>query len=322
MELILDYLKRDLLSIDKNGWQDVDGVVCNLLAYINYKIDKKTTIKELYENNNKDKLLELLVNNNRYKDLVIEDITKIKNDEIQFGAIKIDLLGNKCIAFQGTDGSIVGWKENFNISFYYPTKTQEVAINYLKDNMEDNIVIVGHSKGGNLAIVSALNLSVKDRKRIKRIMNFDGPGLITRVYRSKRSLLIRDKISTYLPETSIVGIFMRNYNTKCIKAKGHGFYEHILTSWYIEDYKLVDGILSKDSKKGNRASIYAVDNYDLDECKIVVERFFELLKEYKVSEWKDLNNIDVDELFTELDKVHVSKEIRAYYMVIFRNMIH
>ena len=322
MELVTDYLNNDLVSISKNGWQEIDSIVCNLLSYINYKIDKKITLKDLYNDNKEDKLLSLIVNNKRYKNLVIEDLTKIKNDEIQFGVIKIDIDGYKCIAFQGTDGSIVGWKENFNISFDYPTKTQEVAIKYLKDNIEDNIVVVGHSKGGNLAIVSVLNLDSKDRKKIYKVCNFDGPGLRNEYFNKRYSMLIKNKISTYLPETSIVGIFMNNFNAKCIKAKGHGFYEHLLVNWYIEDYNLVSGVLSDSSINANKASIYACDNFDIKECKIMVERFFELLKEYKINVWKDLNNINVDDLFTELDKVKVNKEIKRYYMGIFKSMIH
>jgi len=135
-------------------------------------------------------------------------------------------------------------------------------------------------------------------------------------------MLIKNKISTYLPETSIVGIFMNNFNVKCIKAKGHGFYEHLLVNWYIEDYNLVSGVLSDSSINANKASIYACDNFDIKECKIMVERFFELLKEYKINVWKDLNNINVDDLFTELDKVKVNKEIKRYYMGIFKSMIH
>ena len=322
MELVLDYLKRDLVSINDNGWQDIDGIVCNLLSYINYHIDNKIAIRDLYKINSNDKLLELLVNNNRYKDIVIEDITKIKDEEVQFGAIKIDILGNKCIAFQGTDGSIVGWRENFNICFYSPTKTQEVAIKYLKDNIEDNMVIVGHSKGGNLAVVSSINLSSKDKKRIVKIYNFDGPGLTTKEFKSRKSLLVKDKITTYLPETSIVGIFMNNYNIKCIQARGHGFYEHMLNNWYIEDYNLVEGILSDSSKKANKDSIKAIDNYNIEECKMIVEEFFRMLKKYKVVYWKDLNNIDIDKLFTEMRKVKISEEIRDYYVEIFKSMIH
>ncbi|MEI3499052.1 MAG: Mbeg1-like protein [Bacilli bacterium] len=60
----------------------------------------------------------------------------------------------KIISFKGTDSSLIGWLENFRLAYEYPTYTQKLAIDYLKNNisfLDQDVYVVGHSKGGNLA---------------------------------------------------------------------------------------------------------------------------------------------------------------------------
>ncbi|MBQ4347238.1 MAG: DUF2974 domain-containing protein, partial [Firmicutes bacterium] len=84
------------------------------------------------------------------------------------------------MVFRGTDHSLVGWKENFNMSYEDVVPSQRDAMYYLDKMAQEykgNIRLGGHSKGGNLAIYAAAHCRVKVRERIFAIYNNDGPGI-------------------------------------------------------------------------------------------------------------------------------------------------
>ena len=300
-----------------NNWYDIDTLVSGLLVYLRYNIEDNTSIKDLYNKYNEDKLLKLLVNNDRYKDIIIINKTFYKDKDIQFGAIKLDIDGKKSIVFMGTDGSIVGWKENFKISYEYPTLTQKYAIKYLKQYIEKDIYIIGHSKGGNLALVSSLELPKYKKKYIKGIFNLDGPGLIDSIYNSDKFNDIKDRVTTYIPNESIVGILLYNYNVKVIKCRGNGFIAHSLTSWYIDNMNFIPDTLSDYSKNAHDYCIYALNKFDLLEVRLIVETFFNSLDKDK---WSDI--VLDDNTFKVIEELDVNKELKEYYINVFKSMLH
>ncbi len=79
----------------------------------------------------------------------------------------------------GTDDTIVGWKEDFNMSYQHPIPAQIQAVSYIDEvaaQTKKKIRIGGHSKGGNLAVYGAARCKSKFKKRIINIYNNDGPG--------------------------------------------------------------------------------------------------------------------------------------------------
>ena len=64
------------------------------------------------------------------------------------------------VAFRGTDSTLVGWKEDLNMGFMDVIPSQIDAVNYLRqiiNHFSDyKIFVGGHSKGGNLAVYSAI----------------------------------------------------------------------------------------------------------------------------------------------------------------------
>lgn len=317
MKLIMEYLRDDLVSISDNGFRDLDSIVCSLMTTLKYDIRDNITIKELYLEHEEDLFLKLLASNKRYKNMIIVNVEKIKNDDVQFGALKLDIDGNKVIVFQGTDGSIIGWKENFKIGYEYPTKTQKVAIKYLSENLNEETIIVGHSKGGNLALVSALE--VKNKKYIKKIYNLDGPGYNLENYNKAKK--IKEKIVTYLPVHSFVGVLMLNYNIECVKSEGIGFAEHNIANWYLDDYDLVKSTLSDSSIKLKKKCQEAMDNFNEEEVKTIVEKFFVMIKENNIKTKKDYKNSNVSYIFEELEKLDISEQVKKYYIEMFKVML-
>ena len=113
-----------------------------------------------------------MANSVRFGDAKLSYFVDVLTDRIQFSAIKISLDNDtNFISFRGTDDSLVGWKEDFEISFR-TTGAQKYALNYLTNILKTTkqvYSLAGHSKGGNLAEYAAVNLPDDLQKQIKTI---------------------------------------------------------------------------------------------------------------------------------------------------------
>ena len=143
---------------------------------------KKFKNEEFNYNGDKE-LIENLGKSQRYKNLIVTDYI-INNDleaERQFSAITIHISEEEMyISFEGTDGSILGWKEDFNMSFMENIASQIAGKEYTekvtKKYPNKKIRIGGHSKGGNVAVYSAVSVSKDIQDKIIKVVNYDGPG--------------------------------------------------------------------------------------------------------------------------------------------------
>ena len=221
---ILSYLPIDSFTNSKN--------LTELIKYATkYKERTKSsnTIKTAYQ------LLKIMASSRRYQDLKVEKFIQEEDNTTQFGAVTFALGKNTIIAFNGSNHSFIAWMENIRLLYQYPTITQQKAIQYLKENItkeSDNVYVVGHSKGGNLAMVSTMELPSQLLKKVKKIYNFDGPGLLKEEYTSKY-LKIKKKLITVIPSNSMIGILLHNDNFKVIKSKNHLIETHYPSSWCI-----------------------------------------------------------------------------------------
>ena len=193
MPNIFDYLKWRDLKLEKVEFTEVDNLILSRLAYFpldNAVEDKEITIKNAYEKyltvKHKGRILQeedsqlfpLLANSIRFGKLKLtEYVNKIDlNNEEQFSAVTI-LMPNGMIyiSYRGTDNTIVGWKEDLNMSFKELVPAQTTAKNYLNKIAEKykdkQIIVGGHSKGGNLAVYAAAYCEPKIQDRIIKVYN-------------------------------------------------------------------------------------------------------------------------------------------------------
>ena len=167
-----------------------------------------------------------------YVDKYDEDI------ETQFAAITILMEDNTAyIAFRGTDTSLVGWKEDFNMSFMDKVPAQEEALKYLQavsSLINVPLRIGGHSKGGNLAVYSALHINKNVQDRIIRIYNNDGPGFKSSILETNEYKYIKDRIDTIVPQTSIIGMLLEHEEEYIvIKSNETLIMQHDPYSWEV-----------------------------------------------------------------------------------------
>ena len=146
---------------------------------------------------------------------------------IQFSAITAELEdGTTFIAYRGTDSTLIGWREDFNMSFETPVPAQTAALEYLiaqAARSDRPLRISGHSKGGNLAAYATAHAPEAVQKRILSVCSFDGPGLDADTMESEGYARIKPVLHSVLPQSSIVGLLM-NYHTSWCAAQRSAFY--------------------------------------------------------------------------------------------------
>ena len=309
IDILGDYSFKDF------PFNDVDALIFSLMSYINLpnttKIKEGITIKEvsnlIYRKFNLKKrdtfidkikiMFDLLSTKVRYKDLVLEDYTKINTKDEQFGALTIRLDKHTIfISFEGTEDNLVGWEEDFKMCYLYPVLAQESASEYLKKHATLNnfkIYIGGHSKGGNLSMAAGLSANLLTRLKIKKIYNFDGPGFLSDIVNSRRFKRIQKKIITYIPEESIVGILLDNPSeVKVIKSYAKKSMSHDAFTWQCFGSLFVNGTLSDYSYNVDRKVRQIIGKYDILERKLFVNTFFRILYNSGYTEKSELNKID------------------------------
>ena len=162
----------------------------------------------------------------------------IPEAETQFAAMVFGLPdGTYFLAFRGTDYSLTGWKEDFNMAFSDSVPAQRAAAAYTEEFAADHPVLLrlgGHSKGGNLAVYAAAKASENVRRRILSIYNLDGPGFTENFLEEPGYLAIVPKIRTIVPESSIIGILLEHEGDyTVISSRQVGLLQHEPYSWEI-----------------------------------------------------------------------------------------
>ncbi len=322
MSNILDYLSwRGDLSFKKSKFNEVDSLILNRLSYLPLECliqdNEEITILELFNrfnNSNKDNLFilrqedEILIKklsiSNRFKNIIISDFKNItkKECEMQFGAVtfRYDDDSKIYIAFRGTDTSITGIKEDFNMNFLDVVPSEICGIKYLENignkYKDKEIRLGGHSKGGRIAIFASLNQNNEISNRIKRIYNNDGPGfnddLIKNLKEKEEYKRIINKAITFIPESSLIGIlFNHEEKVVIIKSKENGLKSHNVYNWEIEGTRVIRGKSLKESSKFlDKTFIKWMKTLDKDTRKNVIDCVFMILSDTKIVKAREFSD--------------------------------
>lgn len=161
-----------------------------------------------------------------------------KEWETQFSAITFLLEDNTVyVAFRGTDETLVGWKEDFNMAFLTPVPGQAYSVKYLHmvaKRLYGNFYVGGHSKGGNLAVYSAMKCVPKVQERIRRVYSMDGPGFQPKVLAECNYAKIADRVVKILPHSAMIGmLFEKDIPYRVVESKYLGIAQHDPYSWLV-----------------------------------------------------------------------------------------
>lgn len=192
-------------------------------------------------------LMRQLIKTKRFKDLKLGAyINEIDPEsQSQFSAITF-YPGDDSVfcAFRGTDNTIVGWREDFNMSFLNHTQGQQKAAEYLSWNFADCdklLRVGGHSKGGNFAIYGSAFCDKKVSDKISIIYANDAPGFSEEILSMKEWEPIMPKIKRVIPAESIVGLLFKHDATdRIIQSSNSGLMQHDIMSWEVLCNHLVE----------------------------------------------------------------------------------
>lgn len=321
MANIIDYVKHyNSKTFDEVLFNDVDSLIFTQISYVDFSnlLTKEMLPMSLHELGNlyfskvsKEQiksraklyreaydLLENIYNENRFKNLIISDYECIVDDEKQFCALTFRYKRKFVyVAFEGTDSSVIGWKEDFDLSHCYPIPSQKLAIDFLERNVnffDMNVYVGGHSKGGNLALVSSLESSSFVRHRLKKIYNFDGPGLRAKEYHSLAYSRIRKKLKLIIPKESIVGLLLyHDYDYLVVDSISKGLWQHDAFSWKCFGTVFEEVSLSKKSIQFSKSVKEFLDSTPDEEQKDFINSIYTLFQKADI---KSIENITLTKI--------------------------
>ncbi|MFS9042066.1 DUF2974 domain-containing protein [Streptococcus cristatus] len=250
---------------------------------------------------NRLKLLEKVASSTRFKNIKLMGYVNDIDPDVQkqFAAMIFKIKPDSYVlTFRGTDDSIIGWKEDFHMTYMDQVPAQKTAVNYLRKAMNalpGQFILTGHSKGGNLASYAASQIEPEYQERIQSIYSYDAPGLNHSVITSQGYQTISDKIKRYIPQGSIVGMMLETpKQAQIVKSTAiGGLAQHDTFSWQIADqtFVLLDN-LNPDSLQVDKTLKNWVDSVSDEELKDFFDLFFGLILDAGISSINDLTKLE------------------------------
>jgi hypothetical protein len=322
MANLFDYLKwRGDLTFEHSPFNPVDNIIFTQLAYLpldgivpgpdeNGSITIAQTaaiIAERLANNalggpilfkDDPSFIDAIGQTERFKNCRLHSFVNHSDvvQEMQFAALCIDMGFATFVAFRGTDVSIVGWKEDINMSFSAVIPAQLEAVSYLQKIAKKTsgpLVPGGHSKGGNLAIYAAACCNAKTCRRIADIYSNDAPGFHQGFIESDGFQKIRQRIHSFVPQTSIIGMLFEHGNDSIvIKSSQTGILQHEQYSWEIthNDMSRLDQV-DQGSRYIDKTLREWLGNLDKEHLRLFSDTLYGLLNEAEI---RSFSETDID----------------------------
>ena len=260
---VMDYLGwRGDLTFEADPFNEVDDMIMAELAYVNFEgiapyawdggsigireardlyFAKHTPEEEQYTFTwRAPYLLDAAADTRRYADMRIGGLLSIfseKHEEQMSVVVFEPGDGSTCVAFRGTDNTIVGWKEDFNLSFMSETGGQRDAVRYLNRCFAEGnrkIRVCGHSKGGNLAVYAAAFCDPAVQAQIVSVYSHDGPGFREEIAARPEFQAILPHVVKIIPESSVIGTLLGSYETRYVVcSSASGIMQHDALTWQV-----------------------------------------------------------------------------------------
>lgn len=307
MATMMDYLTwRGDLTFTQSPFNEIDNLILSCLSYV--KLDNivpehqgSVTIAEasadFFSRHSEEEinhyrfflrsaplLLKAMAKSKRFGNAeLMHYVNKVdKEKELQFSAIEIFLGdGTSYIAYRGTDDTVTGWREDFNMSIGN-VPSEHIAAEYLSQTGSLNrhmLRVGGHSKGGHLALYAAAKCEKDVQRRILRIYNNDGPGFYQDISEDDDFKKIQPRIRRFIPEFSIVGMLMNHNSTPIIiQSSDSGIYQHNAFSWQLEGtHFLRSSSLNPTAKIFSESMKTWLEQMTLSERQVFIDDMFSVL---------------------------------------------
>ena len=322
MKNMLDYIKEfGHVSFEERAFSEIDALVLTELEYL--PLEKVVpsdengeifvTVKEIaeYMQEHKQELFDenpMMITQERHEvSQVIADAPRFqslkffgvvsvwdKDTTKQFAAVTVEVEPSvRLVVFRGTDETLIGWKEDFLMTYSPLVAAQTDAKEYLAKQaslFDGDLMVSGHSKGGNLAIYAAATQEEDVQLRIVDIFCFDSPGLYRSVLETKGYQNIVPLAMRYIPQDSLVGLMLESEVPYVIvKSNATGAMQHSAMTWEIEDGQFIKmEKLTKNSQLNDQTFKKWTESVSDEELELFWNVFFELLFSVGIDTVNDL----------------------------------
>ena len=329
MANILDYLDwRGDLTFDQAPFNEVDNLLLSQLVYVDLagivpgpeskeKIRVAEASRIFFATHDEQKILEKIsmtktamyvlkkmAESERYKDALLGGyVNDISIEEQSQFAVLCVYLGDRSlfVAFSGTDDTIVGWRENFNMGYLDATPGQRKAVDYLNRMVgigQWKVRVGGHSKGGNLAVYASVHCRPMIKRKIISVYSNDGPGFSQEMVDSEAYQEMVPKIRTIIPESSIVGLLLEHEEEfQVVKSTNIGVGQHDAMSWEVlgTHFVYTDKVAEQSLLLDETMKTWLVE-LDATQREIIVDAIFEMLDELDIRTVDDFTHLKFADL--------------------------
>ncbi|TCD53702.1 DUF2974 domain-containing protein [Alloscardovia theropitheci] len=243
---------------------------------------------------NRSQMIELVsavIASPRFRDIQVGEFTYEYNDERyndkQFAAMTFLLPDEtEFISLRGTEATFVGWREDFELAFNKEIPSQHSALAYINEvhahagNRE--MMVAGHSKGGNTAVFAASKVSPEIQRYIRGVYSFDGPGFITDLMESDGYKTIEPRIHKIIPQDSFIGLMFEGREPYGVaRSTASGLLQHFLFSWQVDteqaDFLRLDGVTENALNIAN-SYVEWTNSLGMTERRQVIDSIFNVLE--------------------------------------------
>lgn len=323
MANMMDYLDwRGDLDFQASGFNEVDNLILSQLAYVEFdgivpdedsgeKIklsdasayffkthDEQEIQKKVSMTKSAPFVMRKMAATKRFGSAMLSKYVNDISDEeqSQFSVVCVELEDRSLyVAFSGTDNTIVGWRENFNMGYLSETPGQLKAAAYLNKVIApdcETVRVGGHSKGGNLSVYASVKCKPRIQEKIVHVYSNDGPGFNKTMIESREYQSMLPKISTILPESSIVGMLLEHQDAyKVVRSSQSGIQQHDAMSWEVlgksfiyVDHVAAESVLLNETMK---SWLYQLNETEREQ---IVDTIFFMLEEAHIKTIDDFYN--------------------------------
>ena len=320
MSTIFDYLKEVTYdSIYDRPFKELDVLALTELTYLPFGhivpqgdttgipvrlsdamelIDRTT---DFIVSNQHLQLVDDLATSKRFKNIKLLNYVDEYDPDVQkqFAAMTYRLsLDTYLVVFRGTDDTLIGWKEDFHMTYMDHVPAQKRAASYLQHVMKEfpkgRFLVAGHSKGGNLAAYACTYLPDYLFERVDAIYCYDAPGLNKAIIETEGYQRTSPNIRRFVPQGSIVGMMLEVPEpTTIVKSRAFGgFAQHDAFTWETKDLRFVTVTeTSPDSQQTDLTLKQWVRETSTDERKKFFDTFFGIFLDAGITSINDLTDL-------------------------------
>ncbi len=346
---IFEYIEKyGNYGFEEKDFTEVDNVILSALSYLDLEgivssnVKNKKMLGEVFSTyfklfsvqdknimavRNAIDIFKSIGKKKRYRDILMYCYAYVGDEEQQFSAVVMDITSDvSYISFEGTDHLISGWKEDFKMSYQFPVLSQRRAIHYVNRNFiwgKRKLILGGHSKGGNLAMVASMYCHYLVRRKILWVYNNDGPGLRMDQLQSKNYQMISSKLIHIIPDYSIVGLLLQHTdNFQVIQSTKKSILAHAVVTWVVEGDSFKRAKQSKISKIMDEGLARWLEQYDDRQKEKFVTSLFDIFSEAGVSNLIEIMDNKAVILKLIQQSVHIDVETRKmileFVSILFR----